>query len=429
MPTLRKRPASAHDLRLELVQAHAQVAELQNTLNAIRSGEVDAIVVDGPQGSRLFSLQGPEEPYRVLAERMNEGAATCNAEGVVLFCNRQLGEMLGVRVERIVGFPFASRLVPEDRVRFPQWVQDASQQGIRIEAHFVCGDGSILMAQLSISQIPLSESEFGVCLVVTDLSEQKRVEGEVRKLNEELEQRVAARTEQLRMANAELESFNYAVAHDLRSPLHHVIGFTGILQGDAESILGREARRCLDVIVNESTRMQSLIEALLGLSRVGRQGLRRKSVDLKALVQDVVDELSSDATQTKIDWRIRDLPTIDCDPTLMKAVFSNLLSNAVKFTRRTSHPVVEVGSEFRKDESTIFVSDNGVGFDMKYAGRLFAPFQRLHTPQEFEGTGIGLATVQRIVRKHGGRIWAEAEPGKGATFYFTVGQSEELSTT
>jgi len=419
-----RRTHHSSKLRSELTQALAQVDELQTTLHAIRSGEVDAIVVDGPRGSRLFTLHGSEEPYRILAERMNEGIATLNWQGTVLFCNRQLAEMLQLAAGRIVGSQFKSFLLNQEQLQWAQWVSAAQQGSSRIEARLLRGDGTIVPVQLSLSEIPLDEQEPGICLVASDLTNQKAAQDQIRKFNEELEKRVALRTEQLRTVNDDLEAYNYGVAHDLRSPLRHIQGFADILLHEPECHLSPDGRRHLSLIIKEASRMETLIQGLLGLSRVGRQTLQFQQTDFNALVKDVIETLLPDAGERQVQWRVKPLPVLRCDPVLMKIVFTNLLANALKFTRPRSPAVIEIETADHDGTSVIRVRDNGVGFDMKYAEKLFGIFQRLHSPDQFEGTGVGLATVRRIIQKHGGRIWAEAELDKGASFSFTLGNSD-----
>ena len=408
-------------LRAELDTAHARIAELEDTLRAIHSGEVDAIVVDSPHGCRVFTLQGPDEPYRILAERMNEGAATLTMEGTVLFCNRRLAEMLDIPAEKIVSSAFTALLPEGERERFMRLLDTAAERDLRVEAHLVRKNGSTVPVQLSLSHIPTEDPSPGICVVASDLTAQKYIQEQVHRLNAELEKRVDVRTAELQEANKELEAFSYAVAHDLRAPLRHLHGFSEMLHHDPDSTLSPDARHCIEAITKATVRMETLVGHLLSLSRLGRQSLSRRSVDLEQLVREVLDELVPDYSERQLEWRIGSLARAICDPALVKVLLTNLLSNALKFTRPRSPAIIEVGEEIQNGELVVFVRDNGVGFDMNYADRLFGVFQRLHHDNDFEGTGVGLATVRRIVQKHGGKIWAEARVNAGATFYFTLG--------
>jgi PAS domain S-box-containing protein len=226
----------------------------------------------------------------------------------------------------------------------------------------------------------------------------------------------------------ELEAFTYSVSHDLRAPLRHISGFSKILAEEYGSTLPLEAQHHVQRIQEGTHRMGVLVDDLLNLARVGRRDLSLQVAGLKSVVEGVLADLAPECEGRQIEWKIGDLPFVDCDPGLMKQVFQNLLSNAVKFTRPRSPAVIEVGQKDQDGTSVIFVRDNGVGFNMKYADKLFGVFQRLHRAEDFEGTGVGLATVQRIIQKHGGRIWVEAELDKGATFYFNLGVSEKTET-
>jgi signal transduction histidine kinase len=242
---------------------------------------------------------------------------------------------------------------------------------------------------------------------------------EVRSLNTELEERVARRTTELATINRELEAFTYSVSHDLRAPLRHIDAYAQILQDD----LARDPSSAVGHIARIRQGVQSmgrLIDDLLNLSRVSRAEVLHEKVQLNQIVDEVLVELKPELAGRNIEWRIGKLPSAEVDPGLIKQVFTNLVSNAVKYTRPRSPAVIEIGREEVDGQPAIFVRDNGVGFNMKYAAKLFGVFQRLHRPDEFEGTGVGLATVQRIVHLHGGRIWVDAELDKGATFHFTL---------
>jgi signal transduction histidine kinase len=245
----------------------------------------------------------------------------------------------------------------------------------------------------------------------------------------DLELRVARRTGELQAVNRELESFTYSVAHDLRAPLRHIQGFSDALMEECAQELNTASRGYLNRIVESTRRMDQLINDLLGLAHLGRQELHLQAADLNAVMRDVIRDLTPEMAGRHIEWRIGKLPTVDCDPGLIKQVLYNLLSNAIKYTRTRDPAVIEAGQMTpeaqlnQEDQEAVFIRDNGVGFNMKYAHKLFGVFERLHRREDFEGTGVGLATVQRIIHKHGGRIWAEAEVDKGATFYFTLPSS------
>ena len=243
-----------------------------------------------------------------------------------------------------------------------------------------------------------------------------------RVLNEEL----AKRSEELQAINKELEAFAYSVSHDLRAPIRHISGFTELLQKSVATVVNDRGQRHMSMILESAKRMGNLIDDLLAFSRIGRAETHKTMVSLQQLVQEAQSELAQETEGRNINWKVGKLPACYGDRSMLRLVLVNLISNAVKFTRTRPQAEIEIGSTNHKpDQIVMFIKDNGVGFDMKYVNKLFGVFQRLHAPEAFEGTGIGLATVQRIVHRHGGRAWAEAALDKGATFYFSLSKSGE----
>ena len=253
-----------------------------------------------------------------------------------------------------------------------------------------------------------------------EMAERQHADAELRRLNEELERRVTERTSQLEAANKELEGFSYSVSHDLRAPLRAVVGFSKMLIEDHAGQIDEEAQRKLGVIQSEARRMGMLIDDLLAFSRLGRKEMNSADIDMTGLARSTYDGLQAQHEGARPDFRLDSLPRARGDRVLIGQVWANLLSNALKFSTKRDKPLIEVNAVTDEKEHIYFVRDNGAGFDPRYQSKLFGVFQRLHNASEFPGTGVGLALVQRIVTRHGGRVWADGRPGEGATFYFSL---------
>ncbi|MGF2039584.1 MAG: ATP-binding protein [Nostoc sp. CmiVER01] len=337
-----------------------------------------------------------------------------------------------IQARKLAGIPLDADITTITIPNYhPQWALEIIQnQGIPAaiqngswvgETALLDGDGrEIPVSQMIIAHKATDGSLEYFSTIMRDISALKAVEAEVRQLNTELEERVIQRTAQLQSANKALEAFSYSVSHDLRAPLRAIVGFSRMMQEDYGEQLDAEGNRYLKIVRENAKRMGELIDDLLNLSRLDRKEMSRQPVLPNEIIQQVLSDLASDLEGRQIEFAIADLPICQADPSLLKQVWINLLSNAIKYTRYKSPAYIQVGYEVMDGEEVYFIKDNGAGFNMQYADNLFGVFQRLHREQDFAGTGIGLAIVQRIIQRHGGRIWAEAVVNQGATFYFTL---------
>lgn len=487
-------PDNTSSLRRDLEETQARLLEAEQTLSAIRSGEVDGLVVNGAAGPQVFTLKSSEEPYRMLIERMTEGALTLSPEGIILYANQAFARLLQVPLEQVIGADLRSFLSPANDADLAGIIAAAWEGSSRVELPVRAADGSSIPMRLGLSWLQLDPQRL-LCVVATDLTEEKKREESMRQLHTNLEKRVAERTTdlaaarvaalnmmedavesrkaleavnqeleheiverklaeaearlintglearvnertaQLRNANQvltrrtveleaalkELDSFAYSVSHDLRAPLRHISGFAGLLRTSAGPGLADKSRQYLDQITGAATQMGQLIDDLLLFSRMGRTELRLQPLDLADLVEESIHQLQPETKGRNILWTKHPLPAVRADPVLLRQALINLLGNAIKYTRPRDPAKIEIGcSGGDGREQVIYVRDNGVGFDMRYADKLFDVFQRLHADEDFEGTGIGLANVRRVITRHGGRTWAEGKVGEGATFYFSL---------
>jgi PAS domain S-box-containing protein len=385
--------------------------------------------------TEIHDLKQAEESLRQLNDKLRQANAynrslieasldplvTIAPNGRISDVNEATEHATGLSRQALIGTDFCDYFTDREKARagYQRAFREGWTRDYELEIRRPDGSTTPILYNASVFRNEAGEPG-GVFAAARDITERKRVEEELRELNGSLERRVAQRTADLVEVNQELESFNYSVSHDLRAPLRHIDGFSNILLQEHGDALPEDGRRCIDRIREGARKMGRMVDELLALSRTSRREPSKQLTGLGSLVADVLEELQPEVRDRQIEWRIGELPFADCDPTLTRQVFANLLANAIKFSRRRTPAVIEVGHQVSAGETVLFVRDNGVGFSMKYVDKLFGVFQRLHRSEDFEGTGVGLVTVHRIIHKHGGRIWAEAELEKGATFYFTL---------
>jgi len=370
-----------------------------------------------------IALRNAKEFAENLIRTANTMIVWLDADGRIMLFNEAAEQVTGYARSELSGKNWFDALVP--RNRYPQAWTDFARllndgQKMSTESPVLTKAGEERFIAWQNSGVYEEGKIVGTISFGMDVTGRRRAEEGIRQLNAELEHRVRERTAALEATNNELEAFSYSVSHDLRAPLRAIDGFTRILVEDHAKALDPEGRRVLDVISKESQRMGQLIDDLLAFSRLGRRALQPAEVDLTALAREIFKELTEHEPKRRLKLRLTPLPPAYADPSLIRQVLVNLLGNAVKYTRPRKVAEIQIGGAVQGPENVYYIKDNGAGFDMQYADKLFGVFQRLHSDDEFEGTGVGLALVQRIIRRHGGRVWAEGKVDEGATFFFTL---------
>jgi PAS domain S-box-containing protein len=372
-----------------------------------------------------IALRNSEEKFRKMLESTPLPICYIDKDGAFTFRNERFSKVFGYNEADLPTInEWWTNAYPDEVYRewvIKNWdsaVRRAFETGADIESdeyHVTCKDGSI--REVIISGITINDN---LLTILIDITERKQAEEEIKKLNETLEQRVIERTIQLEAANKELESFSYSVSHDLRAPLRHISGFINLFLEKKTAQLNEEELGYLNIVTNSANEMGKLIDALLTFSRLNRSEVRKTQFDTIQVVQQGLRLFEQEIKERTIEILIDPLMETSGDYQLIGQVWTNLISNAIKYTGKTEKPILKIGGFSENNETVFFIKDNGVGFNMKYVDKLFGVFQRLHKARDFEGVGIGLANINRIVTRHGGRCWAEGELDKGATFYFSL---------
>jgi len=401
---------------------HDEIGNLGIAMNLM----LDTIEVEERQRSETqLQLDEAETRVRLLLDSTAEGIIGVDLEGFVTFANRAAVERLGYRKEwELLGREIHGVINLE--LAHQDGLEMAASYGAGVSLHrndalFQCRGGESFHAEYWAAPTWSEGAVIGAVLTFIDITRRRETEEELRLYREQLEERVAERTAELTALNRELEAFSYSVSHDLRAPLRSIHGFSKMLEEKYQEQLDATGKDYLQRVMRASNRMSELIDGLLLLSRVSRGELVLESVDVAELAQVTMHHCLESRDASRVRFHVAEMPPARADRKLLTVVLDNLLSNALKFSGMRQEACIEVGAGDYQGRFAYYVRDNGVGFDMRYVDRLFGAFQRLHSMEAFEGTGIGLATVQRIVHRHGGEVWAEAEPERGATFYFTLG--------
>lgn len=438
---------------LENSKLRARLEEAEETLRAIREGEVDAVIVSGSGGDRVFSLVETDNLYHLMVETMNEAGLAVSPDGTLLFCNDRACSLLQRSREQLLGRSLGDFVSDFDKERFSRLLQTTLTQPSNEQFQFTIQNGLLLPMHIWASRLDRRDGPM-ICLIGTDLSrlesqkelieilhkqQNELADSHIAALNlmndaveakkkteetlierERVEAELRRSSEKLAAVNKELESFSYSVSHDLRTPLRAIKSFSSILLEDYLDKLDAGGRDFLKRIAHSTDKMSELIDDMLGLAKISREEMNPGEIDLGVIASSIINDLRLAEPAREVETVFAPELSAFGDAGLMKIALSNLIGNAWKYSGKTPQARIEFGAMKKSGEKAYFIRDNGVGFDMTHSQRLFTPFQRLHSDSQFPGTGIGLAIVNKIIQRHEGRIWGEGETGKGATFYFTL---------
>lgn len=403
-----------------------QLEEATETINAIRTGQIDALVVKGVDGHQLYTLKTADQTYRVFIEKMNEGAVTLNQEGIILYCNSKFASIVDLPLSKVIGLHFISFISDDFIESYKELFTNGWTSDVKTELCIVSGK-KLVACQLSITTLDLDEG-ISLSVILTDLTYQKEIQHLLRLNNERLEETNA----ELEISNHDLQQFASVASHDLQEPLRKILIFATLLKDKHDQELTGEGGMFLDKIISSSNRMKTMIMDILRYSRLSKNDNNFVKTNLKGVVNEVLEDFEIVIDEKKAQIIVGDLPEIEVNPGQIRQVFQNLISNALKFGSSEKLPVIEIYSEkpsledarslesVESDYCTISIKDNGIGFDESYGDKIFSLFQRLNTKDKYEGSGIGLAITKKIIDKHNGKITANGKEGEGSKFTITL---------
>lgn len=425
-------PQNIAALQAELEELRHQLFEAQETIYAIRTGQIDALVVNGENGHELYTLKTADQSYRVFIERMAEGAVTLNNEGIVLYCNTQFASLLNIPISQVTGTSFLDFIPPEGKRNFKRIFDNCWKNDCKEEVVLETADLEIPV-QLSLTALEFNNDTTVLSVLVTDLTLQKRTQQQLEQQNAQL----AEMNHELELSNHDLQQFASVASHDLQEPLRKIMMFSNLLKDQNKGVISEDSKRYLDKIVNSTKRMKTLILDVLSYSRLSADDNKFELVNLQEIVKELLEDFELIIEEKGAVVTVGDLPVIEANRGQIRQVFQNIVSNALKFSRPDLAPVIEINAVSLAEKAfdsemqpegpycLLSIKDNGIGFDLKYLDHIFALFERLHSKDSYEGSGIGLSITKKIIEKHDGLVDARSSAGDGAEFLLLLPVSQE----
>jgi PAS domain S-box-containing protein len=413
------------NLEKELEELRLQLEEANETIEAIRTGQIDALVVQGKNGHQLYTLKTADQTYRVFIEKMAEGAVTLNEKGLILYSNSQFASMVSIPLSNVIGLPFEKFIAPENISDYKELFTKSWSQDCKGEVLLISGEKNTPV-QLSLATLELEEG-VSLSIILTDLTNLKETQRQLKKNNEELE----FANRELELSNHDLQQFASVASHDLQEPLRKIMIFSNLIN-EKRNDLSDQAKRYLDKILISSARMKALIIDILNYSKLSSNEFAVEDADLNEVLKELLEDFELIIEEKGVIINNNGLPRIQANKGQVRQVFQNIISNALKFSIPGRPPVISISSKTIKEKSfaaeespdgeycLINIKDNGIGFDEKYVDNIFALFQRLNSKDQYEGTGIGLAIAKKIIDKHNGMITAHSREGEGAEFLIVL---------